>query len=54
MGQQPQTTTVADIYGIGPAELNFNGNFLGATQGGVTVTITEENYEQVIDKCPNN
>jgi hypothetical protein len=50
MGQQPQTTTVADIYGIGLSDLNFNGNFLGATQGGVTVAITEENYEQVIDK----
>lgn len=49
MGQQPQTTTVADIYGIGVADLNFNGNNLGATQGGVTIEITHEQYEQVID-----
>jgi hypothetical protein len=49
MGQQPQTTTVSDIYGVGVANLNFNGNWLGATQGGVTVEITHEQYEQVID-----
>lgn len=49
MGTQPQTTTVTDIYGIGPANLHFNDAYLGATQGGVTVEITEENYEQVID-----
>lgn len=49
MGRQPQSTTVTDIYGIGVASLNFNGNYLGATQGGVTAEITHEQYEQVID-----
>jgi len=49
MGRQPQTTTVTEIYGVGVASLNFDGNPLGATQGGVTAEITHEQYEQVID-----
>lgn len=49
MGRQPQTTTVTDIYGVGPANLHYNANYLGATQGGVTVAITGEIYRQVID-----
>jgi len=49
MGRQPQTTTVTDIYGVGVLNLIFNGNFLGATQGGCTAEITHEQYEQVID-----
>jgi len=49
MGRQPQTTTISDIYGIGVADLNFNGYNLGGTQGGVTLEITHEQYEQVID-----
>ena len=50
MSAQPQTTTVTDIYGIGVANLHFNDAYLGATQGAVTVKITTETYNQVIDK----
>lgn len=49
MGQQPQTTTVSEIYGIGPANINYNDSQIGATQGGSTAEITWEVYEQVID-----
>ena len=49
MGQQPQSTTVSDIYGVGPAAIYLDDISLGATQGNTTVEITEEEYEQVID-----
>jgi len=55
MGYNPQTTTITDIYGIGPANLIYGNYELGATQGGVTVEITQETYKQVIDaygSCP--
>lgn len=53
MGQQVQTTTESDIYGIGVADIEYNGYWLGATQGGVTVDITGETYDQKIDAYGN-
>jgi len=45
-----QTTAVSNIYGVGVCNINYNGNNLGATKGGVTVTLTPNRYNRTIDK----
>ena len=46
---QPQSTTVTDIFGIGPCNIVYNDNYLGATSGGITVEVKHERYAQLID-----
>lgn len=50
MTAQTQATNESNIYGIGIGNIEYNGYNLGATQGGVVVTVTTEVYRQVIDK----